>query len=99
MADLQIDVLGAAREGAQELGNQLVDLTLELAGQRAVREAQQKHIKELEKQSAESAELTHKLADMSRQVDALRRQVAERDAELAELRRGDDGTSPALVPA
>lgn len=54
MADVQIDVLGAARAGAQELGSQIADLTLELAGQRAMNHALKQRIAELE-QPADTA--------------------------------------------
>lgn len=47
MADMQIDVLEATRNGAQTLGAQIADLTLELAAQRALSQAQQKRIAEL----------------------------------------------------
>lgn len=48
MADVQIDVLAAARAGSQELGRQMADLTIELAAQRAMNDALRARIAELE---------------------------------------------------
>lgn len=55
MPDVQIDVLAAARAGAGELGAHIADLTIELAAQRAMVQAQQERIAELEGAATEAA--------------------------------------------
>lgn len=49
----QIDTLAAARSGAQQLGAQLADLTLQLAIQQAANHAYAERVAELEQQLAE----------------------------------------------
>lgn len=53
MAAPQVDVLAAARQGAQNLGAQIADLTLELAAQQAANQQLLERVADLERQLAE----------------------------------------------
>lgn len=74
MAAPQVDVLAATRAGAQSLGAQIADLTLELAVQQTAGQQMMQRLAELEQQVERIPELERQLAEKDDALAATRGQ-------------------------